>query len=154
MPPCLLRDSLPEHAVLPGGASLATWPTLLIVDDDPSMLETLVWYFEKRRFHVAAAATLAEARLLFHRCKSWSLVISDYHLPDGTGLELCWWIREQGTAAPAFLVMSGCTPCPSVSAGVAFLPKPFSLEVLEERVRALLGRPAASAAPGMTTLGA
>lgn len=148
MPPSPLRDSLPEHAVLPGGASLATWPTLLIVDDDPQMLETLVWYFEKRRFHVAAAATLAEARNLFHRCRSWSLVISDYHLPDGTGLELCWWIRDQGTAAPAFLVMSGSTPCPAVGAGVAFLPKPFSLQALEQRVHALLGLPAACTGPG------
>jgi two-component system alkaline phosphatase synthesis response regulator PhoP len=135
-----LRDSLPEHAMIPGGAAVGSWPTLLVVDDDPVMLETLVWYFEKRGFHVAASSNLAEAKTFFHRRKNWTLVLSDYHLPDGTGLELCWWMREQVGYSPAFLLMSGSMNCAALCQDVDFLAKPFALETLETRVHGLLGR--------------
>lgn len=134
-----LRDSLPEHAMVPGGVHVPTWPTLLVVDNDPAMLQTLVWYFEKRGFHVAASSSLAEAKTFFHRRKSWTLVISDYHLPDGTGLEFCRWMRDQASAAPPFLLMSGSVHCPTLCAGIDFLAKPFPIEALESRVRRLLG---------------
>lgn len=125
--------------MVPGGAHATTWPTLLVVDNDTEMLQTLVWYFEKRGFHVAASASLAEAKTFFHRRKSWTLVISDYHLPDGTGFELCCWISDQVRNAPPFLLMSGSSNCPPVCAGIDFLAKPFPLEALESRIHALLG---------------
>lgn len=136
------RDSLSENIRISGTHAVPTvWPTLLVVDDDQAMLQALVWFFEKRGFHVAAAGTLAEARVFFQRHKSFSLVVSDYHLPDGTGAEFCWWLREQARESPPFLLMSGSqmgtVTCPE---GVDFLAKPFTLEDLESRVRALLAR--------------
>lgn len=126
--------------MVPGGARAAVWPTLLVVDNDTEMLQTLVWYFEKRGFHVAACATLAEAKTYFSRCKTWTLVISDYHLPDGTGLELHGWINDQVRhAAPPFLLMSGSMKCSALCAGVDFLAKPFRPETLELHIRTLLG---------------
>ncbi len=117
-----------------------TWPTLLVVDDDEAMLQTLAWYFEKRGFHVAACGTLTEAKAFFDRRKSWTLVISDYHLPDGTGMELCWWMRDQTRVAPPFLLMSGSVNVSLLYTGdVDFLAKPFPLEALEARIRAILG---------------
>lgn len=134
----VLRDSLPENATAAGGARIDIWPTLLVVDDDPQMLQTLVCYFEKRGFHVAPASSLAEAKLFFHRRTSWTLIISDFHLPDGTGGELWNWVREQSIAMPPFLLMSGSFEGEMLCAGVDFLPKPFALEELENRVRTLL----------------
>lgn len=135
-----LRDSPSENTTIPSGqAAPASWPTLLVVDDDPAMLQALAWFFEKRGFHVAAAATLAEARAFYQRHMSFSLVVSDYHLPDGTGAEFCWWLREEMRATPPFLLMSGSlvgtVTCPE---GVEFLSKPFTLEDLESRVRTLV----------------
>jgi DNA-binding response OmpR family regulator len=138
MRPPALRDSLSDHAVSAGGARVETWPTLLLVDDDPQMLSTLVCYFERRGFHVAPATHLAEAKALYPRCKHWTLVISDYHLPDGTGAELCEWLRGQRGAQPPFLLMSGSVMEDLGSLGVPFLAKPFALEELEARVRLLL----------------
>lgn len=135
-----LCESLPEHALVPGGASPSAWPTLLVVDNDPEMLETLVCYFEKRGFHVAASTTLAEAKMLFHRCKTWSLVMADYHLPDGTGWELCCWVRDQARCAAPCLLMSGSPQGATLCAGADYLAKPFRLEALEQRVRLLLQR--------------
>lgn len=135
-----LRDFLSAQAKITSGQAPPTaWPTLLVLDDDPAMLQALTWFFEKRGFHVAAAGTLAEARMFCERHKSFSLVVADYHLPDGTGAEFCWWLREETHATPPFLLMSGSmvgtVTCP---AGVDFLAKPFTLEELEGRVRTLV----------------
>jgi DNA-binding response OmpR family regulator len=126
--------------MIPGGAHAMAWPTLLIVDNDPEMLQALVCFFEKRGFHVAASATLAEAKIYLQRRKLWTLVISDYHLPDGTGLELFWWVREQVNAATPVLLMSGSVHGAALCAGVDYLAKPFPLTELEVRVRTLLRR--------------
>ncbi len=135
-----LRDFSAESTTLNNGRTApAVWPTLLVVDDDPAMLQALAWFFEKRGFHVAAASTLAEARSFCQRHRGFSLVVSDYHLPDGTGAEFCWWLREEMRMTPPFLLMSGSqigtVTCPE---GVDFLAKPFSLEELESRVRSQL----------------
>jgi two-component system OmpR family response regulator len=88
----------------------------------------------KRGFHVAAGSTLAEARDFLHRRKTWTLVIADYHLPDGNGIELCDWLDAQGCRAPV-LLMSASPHGYALCSGLAFLPKPFPIEQLEEFVR-------------------
>ncbi len=103
------------------------------------MLRALTSYFEKRGFHVAAAASLEEAREYFHRRREWTLIIAEYHLPDGTGWELCCWVRDQARDTP-FLLMSGSPSGATLCAGTEFLAKPFPLGALEDRVRALLHR--------------
>ncbi len=140
MRPPRLCESLPELSTPEGGATTGAWPTLLVVDNDPEMLRTLVCYFERRGFHVAAGASLAEARTFFHRHKKWSLVISDFHLDDGTGWELCCWIREQSSAPPPFLLISGSVQREAIDTGLDFLAKPFSVSALDARVQTMLAR--------------
>jgi DNA-binding response OmpR family regulator len=67
-------------------------------------------------------------------------VISDYHLPDGTGLELLGSVRAQTGAATPVLLMSGSVHAAALCAGVDYLAKPFPLTTLETRVQILLGR--------------
>lgn len=125
--------------MLPGGTHVQGWPSLLVVDQDLEMRQTLVCYFEQRGFHVAAGRNLAEAKTFFQRKQGWALVIADYHLPDGTGSELYGWVREQAQATPVIL-MSGSPHAAAICAGLDYLAKPFGLDVLEKRVRSLLGR--------------
>ena len=133
------RDSLTEHSAS-GGPSLEAWPTLLVIDDDHEMLRTLVCYFEKRGFHVAAGSSIADAKMYFHRRKTWTLVMCDYHLPDGNGWELCCWVREQPGVPPPFLLMSGSAHGEALCTGVDFIPKPFAIADLEARIGAMLRR--------------
>jgi DNA-binding response OmpR family regulator len=134
-----LRDSLSEQALTSGGPDLGTWPTLLVLDSDTEMLRTLSWFFEKRGFHVAAAANLAEAKNYFYRRPRWTMVIADYHLPDGTGWDFCTWMRERPNAsATPFILMSGGLHAAAICPEVDFLAKPFRVEDLESRVRTLL----------------
>jgi DNA-binding response OmpR family regulator len=134
-----LRDSLLEHHLTHGGANVETWPTLLVIDSDPEMLRTLACFFEKRGFHVAAAANVGEAKSYFYRRPRWTMVIADYHLPDGTGWDFCAWLRERPNAsATPFLLMSGGLHAATICPEVDFLAKPFRVEDLENRVRTLL----------------
>lgn len=134
-----LRDSLPESSLIPGGADGQTWPTLLVLDGDTEMLRTLTCFFEKRGFHVAAAANVAEAKNYFFRRPSWTMVIADYHLPDGTGWDFCTWLRERPNAKTTpFLLMSGGLHAATICPEMDFLAKPFRVDELEHRVRTLL----------------
>lgn len=135
----LLPESVNDHALHRGAAQLVAWPTLLVVDTDLQVTGSVVCFFERRGFHVAAATSLAEAKPFLHRRKNWTLIISDYHLPDGTGVEFFDWIREQGCESPVLLT-SGSPHFSALCGEIAFLPKPFSLEKLESYVRDLKHR--------------
>jgi DNA-binding response OmpR family regulator len=115
---------------------------LLVVDSDPEMLRTLTCFLEKRGFHVAAASTLAEAKIYFQRRPHWTMVIADYHLPDGDSAELCTWLRTQpGAASVPVLLMSGSPRAAALVPEIELLAKPFRIDELEERMRTLLGAP-------------
>jgi DNA-binding response OmpR family regulator len=136
MLPGLLPDSLADHFVAPA-AGLNPWPTLLVVDPDAEVVESIVCFFEKRGFHVAACENLAEAKIMFHRRSTWTLVIADYHLPDGTGAELCSWIQDQSQNTPCLLT-SGSPHFSALCTDTDFLSKPFPLEKLETHVRSVM----------------
>lgn len=140
MRPPAFRVSLSELALAGGGGAELGRPSLLIVDDDAAMRATLTCYFERCRFHVLAAASLAEAKAFFDTRKSWTLLLADYHLPDGFGTELHAWMRESNPATPIpFLLMSGSVDGQLLSQGIEYLAKPFTLFQLDAAVRRVLG---------------
>jgi two-component system, NtrC family, response regulator HydG len=130
----LLPASFSDLAPARGPGLLSPWPTLLVADSDEEMIRTLVCFFEKRGFHVASAATLAQVQDYFYRRKTWTLIIADYHLPDGSGAELCQWVRDQGSDTPV-LLMSGSPYAATLCAGNEYLQKPFPIEKLEAYVQ-------------------
>ncbi len=112
-------------------------PDLLIIEDEIMTLQTLAHFFTLRGFHVSTASTLREAQTRYWSRPSWALILSDYHLSDGTGLDFYSWIEEQRGLPVPFLLMSGGIKA-ELADGVAFIAKPFGLHELETRVRALL----------------
>ena len=140
MRPGLLRESVSEHARAAVGLGLLPWPTLLVVDSDTTLLTAMVCFLEKRGFHVAAASSVAEARAFCDRRRDWAMVIAEYHLNDGNGLELCCWMQEQpGLTHLPFLITSKASSA-ALCAGVEYLAKPFPLDELEKRVQRLVRR--------------
>jgi DNA-binding response OmpR family regulator len=131
-----LCESLSEHGPCSGGDGGER--RLLLVDDDEHMVHTLEYYFVRRGFQVTVAATVAAAKAMYTRHAAWSLVISDYHLPDGNGWDFYRWIREGAPAAPPFLLISGAAVAATRAADVDFLAKPFSVHQLEARVATLI----------------
>jgi DNA-binding response OmpR family regulator len=136
MSPGIVPDTLPVQPVLRSVAVADTTPALLVVDDDAMMLQTFECFCASRGFKVVTASNLADAKAEFLRRKSWTVVLSDYHLPDGNGGEFCAWVREQASETP-FILMSGSIRGQALC-GVDFLAKPFRLEALERRINAVL----------------
>lgn len=139
MPSDLLHES-PHLRVAPlERTEASSWPTLLVVDSDLALVRALVFHFERRGYHVAGAASLAEAREFLDRRNNWTMVIAECHLPDGSGLELHTWLKERAGRTPFLLLSSGPVSA-ALYAGVELLAKPFSLPKIEARVNLLTGR--------------
>jgi two-component system, OmpR family, catabolic regulation response regulator CreB len=125
-------------------------PKILIVEDEPSIAENIVYALEADGFSVAVATTGREA-LQKAVAEPWALVILDVGLPDMTGFEVCQSIRRTQALPILFLTARSSEVDRVVGleiGGDDYVLKPFSPRELVARVRAILRRvssmPAAS----------
>ncbi len=114
-------------------------PTLLVIDDEPSVQYAFRRVFGDERVKVLAAQTAAEGRARAAADRP-DVIVLDIQLPDGSGLDL---FRELHTAQPkrpvVFITAHGTTETAiEAMKGGAFdyLVKPLDLD----RLSALLGR--------------
>lgn len=120
---------------------------ILVVDDEPAVREAVERALRLEGHEVALAADGAEA-LEALGVRSPDAVVLDVLMPRVDGLELCRRMRKRGDRTPVLML----TARDAVSDRVAgldagaddYLVKPFALEELLARVRALLRR----ASPG------
>jgi DNA-binding response OmpR family regulator len=127
----------------PGSDSLiqgdqATMPcpqTILIVDGDAAMRETLREQLIRDAFAVIEAASAHEAETcLFSQETLFAAVIMDAVLPDGDGHAVCARLRASGMSMPIILMNgSNCAAEDAIS-----LAKPFRLSELMAHLRTQL----------------
>lgn len=118
-------------------------PTLLIVDDEHSILDYVGLGLKYEGFPYLTAGSCAEAEKQL-REKSVDLVVLDRMLPDGDGVSLCQKIKERYGLPVLLLSALGEVEdrVEGLNAGADdYLPKPFQFDELVARVRALLRRP-------------
>jgi len=118
-------------------------PTLLLVDDEPSILDYIGLGLKYEKVPYVTAADCAEAEKML-REKKVDLVVLDRMLPDGDGLALCRKIRERYEIPVLMLSALGEVEdrVEGLNSGADdYLPKPFQFAELIARVRALLRRP-------------
>ncbi len=116
--------------------------TLLIVDDEPTLRETLVENFEQDGFRVVAAADGPEALRQFREEKP-DLVVLDLMLPEMSGVEVCRIIRQESEVPILMLTAKDSEIDKVVGLELGaddYVTKPFSLRELQARIRALLRR--------------
>ena len=116
--------------------------TVLVVDDEPKILEVVASYMESRGFRALAAETGWEALDLLGR-ENVALVILDLMLPDISGEEVCRKIRN--TSRVPVIMLTAKSDEASLLAGLGigaddYVTKPFSLKALAARVEAVLRR--------------
>ncbi len=104
--------------------------SVLIVDDEAAIREALEAGLKRRNMRPDTAASLAEARARLER-HVYQLVLLDYSLGDGTGLELLAEIRRDTPQTPVIMItahndFSLAVECTKQGA-CDFVPKPFSL---------------------------
>ena len=127
--------------------------TLLLVEDDPAIADTVAFALRREGFAVEHCGWLADARERLRQGPAPALLILDIGLPDGHGLDLCRELRSGPLAHLAQLpviVLSARSEEMDLVLGLElgaddYLAKPFSPRELVARVRALLRR--AQAAP-------
>lgn len=78
---------------------------VLIVEDDPGSLLALAMYLELEGYTTLQALTGEAALTHYDDCNGQiDFVITDFHLPDYTGIELIAELRWQGSTVPMLIV--------------------------------------------------
>jgi DNA-binding response OmpR family regulator len=115
---------------------------ILIVEDDAVLSSGIALTLKENARHFTQCADISSAKATF-LTRQFELVILDINLPDGSGLELCRWMRDLSEVPILFLTVND-TEMDIVlgleTGGDDYLTKPFSLAVLRARVSALLRR--------------
>jgi len=125
---------------------------LLLVEDDPSMQATLQRTLSRRGMEVTACA---DGRHALERWRSGApdVVLLDLTLPGLDGLQVLEQARKAGLQTPVLILTARGTVGDRViglnTGADDYLPKPFDLDELEARLRALHRRraPAGGQAP-------
>ena len=127
------------------GSAIVPRMQLLLVEDDPTMQTTLTRALERRGIRVTALGEGAAA------LRQWAArlpdaVVLDLTLPGLDGLQVLQQARTRGLRTPVLILTARGTVGDRVlglNAGADdYLPKPFDLDELEARLRALLRRSA------------
>ena len=115
---------------------------ILYVEDDSSLIDGLQYTLAASGYAVDNARTAKEA-LAFFRNRQYDLLLLDVTLPDGTGFDICKEVRGVSTIPIIFLTASDQEI--SVVRGLDmdgddYITKPFKLNELLSRIKALLRR--------------
>jgi len=125
----------------------ATQPkTVLLVDDEPTLVATLKYNLEREGYRVITAAD-GEAALTAARAERPELIILDLMLPVMDGLEVCRILRRETNQPILMLTARGEEVDKVVGLELGaddYVTKPFGMRELLARVRALLRRTANS----------
>ncbi len=120
--------------------------TILVVEDDPSILTGLVDLLEGEGFAVAAARDGA-AGLKAYGASKPSLVLLDIMIPEISGLDVCREIRRKDPLTPILMLTAKGQEVDKVvgleMGADDYIVKPFGVAELLARVRAALRRAAA-----------
>lgn len=119
-------------------------PRVLLVDDEPDILELLELALLPMGLEVARAGNVSEAR---HQLDSahFDLCLTDMRMPDGDGLELVRYIAERNLDVPVAVITAHGNTENAVSALKAgafdYLSKPVALDQLRTLVKSALKLP-------------
>ncbi|HYC07490.1 MAG TPA: response regulator transcription factor [Candidatus Binatia bacterium] len=132
--------------------------TILVVDDEQTLRETLVEALEGEGYSVVSAADGREALSRF-RADHPDLVLLDLMLPELSGIEVCRIIRAESAVPIVMLTAKDAELDKVVGLELGaddYVTKPFSLRELTARIRALFRRSetqATEAPPALIDLG-
>jgi DNA-binding response OmpR family regulator len=117
--------------------------TILVVEDEPSLQETLAYNLEKQGYTVESAADGRTALETARRLKP-DLIVLDIMLPGLDGIEVCKTLRREDFPSPIIMLTARDDEIDRVvglEVGADdYLTKPFSMRELMARVKAQLRR--------------
>ncbi|WP_297324620.1 sigma-54 dependent transcriptional regulator [Nitrosomonas sp.] len=119
-------------------------PIILIVDDEPDIIELLELTLARMGMDVSSAKCISEAKILL-QSRQFQLCLTDMRLPDGDGLDLVKFIASHCSSLPVAVITAYGTTENAVAALKAgafdYLSKPVSLKQLRDLVKSALSLP-------------
>jgi two-component system, OmpR family, response regulator len=126
-------------------------PRVLVIDDEPNIRELVQVALKFHGCLVTSGATGKDALALAASDKP-DLIMLDVMLPDTDGFEVCRRLRASGDDVPVIFLTARDTTSDTVTGltlgGDDYITKPFSVEALIARVRAVLRRARRQDGPG------
>ncbi len=115
---------------------------ILIVDDDVSFGTMLKSWFRKNDFEAELSSNISQAKKEY-LAREYHLVLTDLRMPDGDGIMLLSWIKEQKKPVPVIVMTSYGQIQSAVSAmklgAFDYLEKPLNPTVLKQKIDQALG---------------
>lgn len=114
---------------------------LLLVDDDPDLLEMVDVILSKQGYTVS---TINNGRTFFDKVHSFKpdFILLDIFLGDADGRELCHQLKQAQAYKdiPVVLYSAGHIPRHTIedSMANAFVSKPFDIKLLAEKIKSML----------------
>jgi DNA-binding response OmpR family regulator len=116
---------------------------ILLVEDEPALAEAIVETFEDESYAVDHAAS-GESASELKAINEYDLIVLDWSIPPPSGIELLRAWRAGGDATPVLMLTGHADPTEVVggldTGADDYLTKPFRMEELVARVRALIRR--------------
>ena len=118
-------------------------PRVLVVDDEPNIRELVQVAL---KFHGCSVITAVSGKDALRQAEAGQpdLIVLDVMLPDMDGFEVCRRLRAAGNDVPVIFLTARDTSSDTVTGlalgGDDYVTKPFSVESLVARVRAVLRR--------------
>ncbi len=117
--------------------------SLLVVDDEPDLRTLYELTLLREGYDIETAGTVQDA-LLHLKDRTYSAVITDMRLPDGTGIDVLRWLEESGRREKAIVITaygSAENAVEALKAGAYdYLTKPVDLKQFRAVVASALGR--------------
>jgi two-component system OmpR family response regulator len=118
-------------------------PQVLVVDDEPNIRDLVQVALQ---FHGCSVTTAGSGKDALRQAESTrpDLIVLDVMMPDMDGFEVCRRLRAAGNEVPVIFLTARDTSSDTVTGlaigGDDYVTKPFSVEALVARVRAVLRR--------------
>jgi two-component system response regulator PilR (NtrC family) len=125
-----MSEALPGHKA-------TDQPMVLVVDDEPDLLELVGLTLSRMSLRTRTAADISGAKKLL-KSEHFDLCLTDMRLPDGDGLDLVAWIQENRANVPVAVITAHGNVEAAVRAlklgAFDFVSKPLDLGVLRKLV--------------------
>ena len=113
-------------------------PSILIIEDDITFSLMLKTWLGKKGFEVSTVSSVLEAKKRIGEA-GYDLILSDLRLPDGDGIDLLKWMKENRLSEPLIMMTSYAeiqTAVQAIKAGASdYIAKPLNPEDLLAKIR-------------------
>jgi CheY-like chemotaxis protein len=125
----------------PKGEAEDRRPVVLIVEDDFLTRWPTAEYLRDSGYRVIEAGSAGEAMVVFSSGAHVDLVFSSISLSaelTGTGYAFARWLGDNHPSVPLLLTSGDRGTVPPAQIGIPFIPKPYVLAEIDQRIKELL----------------